>query len=182
MVGCGPPVFLQHGLEGSSALWYFIQDLKIICCIILVFLTLRSWHRNVLAISLVSFLESITAVSTLLCAKTKPSLCRLLPGPHRGSLAFMLAEGVGSKQYQLKTTAWGMECWFWINFDLMKDCYELWTSPSKFAGLRRLAWQLPWQPWESRAHETWSGYWLRILAIFLGRDGQVEWMKVDERG
>lgn len=37
MVGLGPPVFLQHGLEGSSALW-------------------------------------------------------LLPGPHRGSLAFMLAE------------------------------------------------------------------------------------------
>ena len=112
MVGCGPPVFLQHGLEGSSALWYYIQDLKRICYIILVFLTLRSWHRNVLSVSLVSFLESITAVSTLLCAKTKPSLCRLLPGPHRGSLAFMLAEGVGSKQYQLKTTAWGMECWF----------------------------------------------------------------------
>ena len=163
--------FINPGWWGVDLLFFFstalraVQHfgitskiLKIIWYIILVVLTLRSWHRNVLAISLVSFLESTTAVSTLLCAKTKPSLCRLLPGPHRGSLAFMLAEGVGSKQYQLKTTAWGMECWFWIIFDLMKDCYELWTSPSKFAGLRRLAWQLSWQPWESWSHQAWSRY------------------------
>ena len=94
-------------------------------------------------------------------------LRRLLPGPRRGSLAFMLAEGV-------KYSSCWLKC---LYFNLSEEPCLCWSTDwSQLEGIRRLVGQLPWQPRKPGAHQARSGRWLRLLAVLVGRDGQVGWM------